>query len=43
MLEAKAKDMAVMALRRALRRYAPDVASVFGWGKKGIRGVGSKE
>jgi UV DNA damage endonuclease len=45
MLEAKAKDIAVMALQRALRRYAPGVASMFGWGKKGSKeqGVGSRE
>lgn len=31
MIEAKAKDVAVVELRRALARYAPDVAAEFGW------------
>ena len=31
-LEAKAKDVAVMQLRRDLVRYAPDLAAVFGLG-----------
>jgi UV DNA damage endonuclease len=30
MLEAKAKDVAVLELRRALNRYAPDLAALFG-------------
>jgi UV DNA damage endonuclease len=30
MLEAKAKDVAVLQLRRDLMRYAPDLAQVFG-------------
>ncbi|MGD8399124.1 MAG: UV DNA damage repair endonuclease UvsE, partial [Anaerolineae bacterium] len=29
-LEAKAKDVAVLQLRRDLRTYAPDLAAVFG-------------
>jgi UV DNA damage endonuclease len=34
MLEAKAKDVAVQELRKALARYAPDVASVFRFNHK---------
>ena len=30
MLEAKAKDVALIRLRQDLLRYAPDVASLFG-------------
>ncbi len=33
MLEAKAKDVAVLELRRALARHAPDLAALFGPGK----------
>jgi UV DNA damage endonuclease len=31
MLEAKAKDVAVIQLRRAIVRYVPDLAALFGW------------
>jgi len=43
MLEAKAKDLALVKLRADLLRYAPDVAARFGLGEESILEVEEEE